>query len=54
MRLDAVRSRLLAQPDANITSVAMEFGFGHVGRFASYYAERFGQLPRQTHSRVLA
>lgn len=51
MRLDAVRSRLLAQPDSNITSVAMEFGFGHVGRFASYYAERFGELPRQTGSR---
>lgn len=51
MRLDAVRERLLAQPDSNITSVAMEFGFGHVGRFASYYAERFGQLPRQTGTR---
>lgn len=50
LRLDAVRARLLAQPHTNITSVALEFGFGHVGRFASYYAERFGQLPR--HSRV--
>jgi AraC-like DNA-binding protein len=54
MRLDAVRARLLAQPDSNITSVALEFGFGHVGRFASYYADRFGQLPRQTGSRAAA
>ena len=52
MRLDAVRARLLAQPDSNITSVALEFGFGHVGRFASYYAERFGELPRRTGSRI--
>ena len=54
MRLDAVRARLLARPDANITSVALEFGFGHVGRFASYYADRFGELPRRTGSRLPA
>src|SRR5258706_11947812 len=32
-RLDAVRSRLLLQPDANITEVAMNLGFGNMGRF---------------------
>lgn len=48
MRLDAVRARLLARPDLNVTTVALEFGFGHLGRFAAYYAERFGELPRQT------
>jgi AraC-like DNA-binding protein len=54
MRLDAVRARLLAQPESNITSVALEFGFGHVGRFASYYAERYGELPRRTGGRAVA
>lgn len=48
MRLDAVRARLKARPDLNVTTVALEYGFGHVGRFASYYAERFGELPRRT------
>ena len=48
MRLDAVRARLLLQPDLNITETALQFGFGHLGRFAAYYADRFGQLPRQT------
>jgi AraC-like DNA-binding protein len=50
MRLDAVRARLLAHPGANITTVAMDLGFGHLGRFAQYYQERFGELPRQTGS----
>ena len=48
MRLDAVRAQLLLQPDLNITETALQFGFGHLGRFASYYADRFGELPRQT------
>ncbi len=48
MRLDAVRSRLLLQPNANVTEVALDFGFGHLGRFAAYYHERFHELPRQT------
>ena len=48
MRLDAVRSRLVLQPDANVTDVALDFGFGHLGRFAAYYHERFHELPRDT------
>lgn len=48
LRLDAVRSRLLLQPDANITLTALDYGFGHAGRFAAYYEERFKELPHQT------
>lgn len=48
LRLDAVRERLLAAPDAAITDVALAHGFGHLGRFAGYYRERFGELPTET------
>lgn len=48
LRLDAVRERLLAQPDAAVTDVALAHGFGHLGRFAGYYRERFGELPTET------
>lgn len=47
-RLDAVRARLLQQPSPCVTDAALEFGFGHLGRFSSYYRERFGELPSQT------
>jgi AraC-like DNA-binding protein len=46
-RLDAARRRLL-QGDANVTEVALDHGFGHLGRFSSYYRERFGELPSAT------
>lgn len=48
MRLDAVRARLQEKPEANITSTAFEFGFGHLGRFSAYYRDRFGELPKHT------
>lgn len=48
MRLDAVHNRLRLNPSASVTDTALEFGFGHLGRFAAYYAERFSELPRQT------
>ena len=47
-RLDAVRARLQQQPSPCVTDAALEFGFGHLGRFSSYYRERFGELPSQT------
>jgi len=46
VRLDAARARLLADPRASVTEVALEYGFGHLGRFSAYYRERFGELPR--------
>lgn len=48
VRLDAARARLLADPFASVTEVALEYGFGHLGRFSAYYRERFGELPRDT------
>jgi AraC-like DNA-binding protein len=51
MRLDAVRARLLMSDASNVTEAALEFGFGHLGRFSTYYRERFGELPRETADR---
>jgi len=48
LRLEAARNKLVADPRASVTEVAMEYGFGHLGRFSAYYRERFGELPRQT------
>lgn len=52
LRLEGARDRLLHDADASITDVALEHGFGHLGRFSAYYRERFGELPRQTGKRV--
>lgn len=48
MRLDAVRAKLRLQPGLSITATALDYGFGHHGRFSAYYLRRFGELPRQT------
>lgn len=48
LRLEGARDKLLSDQDASITDVALEHGFGHLGRFSAYYRERFGELPRQT------
>jgi len=50
-RLDAVRARLLLDPAASVTETALELGFGHLGRFAGYYAARFNELPSDTQKR---
>lgn len=51
LRLDAVRAKLLLEPHANITQTSLEYGFGHAGRFAAYYEERFKELPHETLAR---
>ncbi|GAA0582422.1 hypothetical protein GCM10008997_34000 [Halomonas salifodinae] len=48
LRLDAVRDILRKNPQSDITSVAILHGFSHLGRFASYYRMRFGELPSKT------
>jgi AraC-like DNA-binding protein len=55
VRLDAARRKLSSDPNCNVTQVASECGFGHLGRFASYYRQRFGELPSETvqHGREL-
>jgi len=48
-RLAAARGRLLrAGRRDDVTSVAVELGFGHVGRFAQLYRQAFGEAPSET------
>ncbi|MGL3822923.1 helix-turn-helix domain-containing protein [Sphingopyxis sp. R3-92] len=49
-RLDLVRLTLLSSDPATtqVTSVAMQFGFWELGRFAGAYRERFGERPSDT------
>jgi AraC-like DNA-binding protein len=50
LRLDLVRETLsrLDPQRASITSVAMDYGFHHLGHFCAAYKERFGEQPRET------
>lgn len=49
-RLDAVRRELNSPAHAGrtVSDVAMTWGFWHLGRFAQYYAARFGETPSET------
>lgn len=50
-RLDRARLDLVeASPidHLTVTDIAMRWGFGHLGRFASSYRSRFGESPSQT------
>jgi AraC-like DNA-binding protein len=48
-RLAAVRSRLTrAGVNDDVTRVAVEAGFSHLGRFAVLYRQTFGETPSQT------
>ncbi|WP_445443075.1 helix-turn-helix domain-containing protein [Clavibacter sp. km1a] len=50
IRLDRVRAELIEATPSSTTvrAVAEQWGFGHLGRFAASYAERFGELPSAT------
>jgi len=48
LRLEAARRCLMADEQASVTHIALQFGFGHAGRFARYYQQRFGELPGHT------
>jgi AraC-like DNA-binding protein len=49
LRFDLARKRLLAaDPGADVTRIAMEAGFSHMGRFAAGYRARFGESPSMT------
>ncbi|ROP58707.1 AraC family transcriptional regulator [Curtobacterium sp. PhB115] len=50
IRLDRVRDELrrAAPGDLTVASVAMRWGFAHLGRFSAAYAARFGEYPRDT------
>jgi AraC-like DNA-binding protein len=48
VRLNNARERLMSDHSASIGSIALECGFGNLGRFAQDYAECFGELPSET------
>lgn len=49
VRLEEARRQLLsAGPQADVTSVATSCGFAHLGRFAGWYGERYGESPSRT------
>lgn len=48
-RLQAVRLHLQqAQPHESVSSIALHWGFAHLGRFAGDYLRRFGESPSAT------
>jgi AraC-like DNA-binding protein len=48
-RLDRVHEALRrAEPEESIISIAGDWGFGHMGRFAAVYRQRFGEWPSET------
>ncbi|WP_319596547.1 helix-turn-helix transcriptional regulator [Streptomyces sp. ID05-04B] len=55
VRLDRVHQDLLRIADGSasgtVTDVAARWGFTHLGRFAAYYREAYGQVPSRTAER---
>ncbi|HEX9188265.1 MAG TPA: helix-turn-helix transcriptional regulator [Vicinamibacteria bacterium] len=48
-RLAQARSALAApRPGTTVTTVALDSGFNHLGRFAQQYARHFGESPSET------
>lgn len=50
IRMDRVREELVAGSPGQLTiaSVAVRWGFAHLGRFSAAYHQRFGEYPRDT------
>jgi transcriptional regulator GlxA family with amidase domain len=50
LRLDSARRELAAADHAatSVTTIAMQNGFHHLGRFSVGYREHFGESPRET------
>jgi transcriptional regulator GlxA family with amidase domain len=53
-RLELARTRLLSSPESTVTEIALDCGFGHLGRFSIQYRAHFGEGPLQTRSRARA
>jgi transcriptional regulator GlxA family with amidase domain len=52
IRLDLARARLLrAAPPENVTTIALDCGFTHLGRFSEAYLRTFGERPSDTLAR---
>lgn len=50
-RLELAREVLWRDEAGTVADIAMNCGFGHLGRFAQAYAERFGEHPSDTRAR---
>jgi AraC-like DNA-binding protein len=49
IRLQLVRDQLRRScGEGNVTSVALRYGFSHLGRFSAYYRAAFGEVPSVT------
>lgn len=49
LRMDRVHRELVeANANANVTRIALNWGFEHLGRFAAVYRQRYGESPRET------
>jgi AraC-like DNA-binding protein len=52
-RFEQARRALMSPlPDENVTSIAVRWGFNHMGRFATNYCARFGETPSATLGRA--
>lgn len=52
MRLERARERLLSAGSSDtVTSIALDCGFAHLGRFPAAYRMAFGELPTETLAR---
>lgn len=47
-KLQQLREDLLAGQCRNVTEIALDYGFSHLGRFSSDYRKMFGELPSET------
>ena len=48
-RLHSAQKKLLkARPEASVTTIALDCGFMHLGRFSQVYRKRFGENPSET------
>ncbi len=54
LRLEKVRTELLSGDDAatTISTIALRYGFDHLGAFNQQYRRRYGETPSQTRKRV--
>ena len=50
LRLDMVHRALCSMGPrrASVTTIAMDYGFFHLGHFCAAYKHKFGELPRET------
>lgn len=48
LRMERARAELLSGESQNIASVALRWGFAHMGRFSAGYKARYGESPSQS------